>query len=70
MAMPLDGVHEGADIREERLGDLRFANDIALLAEQAEGLQEGADGSSAEESKNGHETKHTENGMPILGRGK
>ena len=39
MAMALDGSNEGADIGGERKGDLRFADDIALLAEQERGLQ-------------------------------
>src|SRR6218665_507696 len=39
MAMALDGSNEGADIRGEEIGDLRFADDIALLAEQEKGLQ-------------------------------
>src|SRR6218665_2077256 len=39
MAMALDGSNEGADIAGERIGDLRFADDIALLTEQEKGLQ-------------------------------
>src|SRR6218665_378659 len=39
MAMALDESNEGADIRGERIGDLRFEDDIALLAEQEMGLQ-------------------------------
>src|SRR6218665_456111 len=39
MVMALDESHEGADIGGERIGDLRFADDIALLAEQEKGLQ-------------------------------
>src|SRR6218665_231179 len=39
MAMALDESNEGADIGGERIGDLRFADDIALLAEQEMGLQ-------------------------------
>ena len=39
MAMALDGSNEGNDIRGERIEDLRFADDIALLAEQEKGLQ-------------------------------
>jgi len=38
MAMALDGSNEGADIGGARIGDLRFADDIALLAEQEKGL--------------------------------
>src|SRR6218665_609084 len=38
MAMALDGSHEGADIGGERIGDLRCADDIALLAEKEKGL--------------------------------
>jgi len=38
MTMALDGSNEGADIGGEKIGDLRFANDIALLAEQEKGL--------------------------------
>jgi len=40
MAMALDGSGEGAVIGGEVISDLRFADDIALLAEQAQGLQE------------------------------
>src|SRR6218665_3992454 len=39
MAMALDESNEGADIGGERIGDLRFADGIALLAEQEKGLQ-------------------------------
>src|SRR6218665_4225591 len=39
MIMALDGSNEGAEIRGEEIGDLRFADDIALLAEQEKGLQ-------------------------------
>src|SRR6218665_1736559 len=39
MAMALDESNEGADIGGERIEDLRFADDIALLAEQEKGLQ-------------------------------
>src|SRR6218665_100623 len=39
MAMALDESNEGADIGGERIGDLRFADDIALLAEQEKGSQ-------------------------------
>src|SRR6218665_3627724 len=39
MAMALDESNEGADIGGEKIGDLRFADDIALLAEQEKGLQ-------------------------------
>jgi len=37
--MALDGVNEGADIGGEKIGDMRFADEAALLAEQTEGLQ-------------------------------
>jgi hypothetical protein len=40
MAMALEGIEEGAAIGGELMTDLRFADDIALLAEQASGLQE------------------------------
>ena len=40
MAMALDESREGAMIGGVVIGDLRFADDIALLAEQAKGLQE------------------------------
>ena len=40
MALALDGSNEGADIGGERTRDMRFADDIALLAEQENGLQE------------------------------
>jgi len=40
MAMALDGAEEGAVIGGEMIADLRFADDIALLAEQTRGLQE------------------------------
>ena len=33
VAMALDGVNEGADIGGEKIGDMRFADDIALLAD-------------------------------------
>src|SRR6218665_252899 len=39
MAMALDESNEGADIGGERIGDLIFADDIALLAQQEKGLQ-------------------------------
>src|SRR6218665_192120 len=39
MAMALDESNEGADIGGERIGDLRFADDIALLTKQEKGLQ-------------------------------
>src|SRR6218665_280836 len=39
MAMALDESNKGVDIGGERIGDLRFADDIALLAEQEKGLQ-------------------------------
>ena len=39
MIMTLDGSNEGAHIGGERIGDLSFADDIALLAEQEKGLQ-------------------------------
>ena len=38
MALTLDGSNEKADIGGERIGDLRCADDIALLAEQENGL--------------------------------
>src|SRR6218665_1143542 len=37
--MAMDGSNEGADIGGERIGDVRFVNDIALLVEQETGLQ-------------------------------
>ena len=37
--MALDGVNEGADIGGEKIGDMRFADEAALLADQTEGLQ-------------------------------
>jgi hypothetical protein len=40
MAMALDGTEEGAVIGGQTINDLRFADDIALLAKQANGLQE------------------------------
>ena len=40
MTRALEGSEEGAVIGGEMIGDLRFADDIALLAEQAAGLQE------------------------------
>jgi len=51
--MALDESNEGADIRGERIGDLRFAYDIALLAQQEKGLQR----TSREESSDGTMTK-------------
>src|SRR6218665_1492507 len=38
-AMTLDAINEGDDIGGERIGDMKFVDDIALRAEQPEGLQ-------------------------------
>src|SRR6218665_1364407 len=59
------------DIGGESIGDLRFADDISLLAKQEKGLglQETLTG-VAKVSKNGHEDKHTEYRMSIFGGGK
>src|SRR6218665_593118 len=71
MAMALDKSNEGADIGGERIGDLRFADGIALLAEQEKGLQKTLTcRSRTGEPKNGHEDKHTGDRMPITGRRK
>jgi len=40
----MHGSKEGADIGGERIGDMRFADDIALLAEQVEALQKALTG--------------------------
>src|SRR6218665_2047697 len=59
------------DIGGESIGNLRFADDISLLAKQEKGLglQETLTG-VAKVSKNGHEDKHTEYRMSIFGGGK
>src|SRR6218665_298859 len=72
MAMALDESNEGADIEGERIGDLRFADDIALLAEQEKGLQKTLTEVAQVSQKMGMKIsiQKTECQMPIFGRRK
>src|SRR6218665_799163 len=66
MAMALDESNEGADIGGERIGDLRFADDIDTYIHTrrtGKGIIEDIDRSRTSEPKNGHEDKHTEDRM-------
>jgi len=69
MAMALDGVHEGADIGGERIGDSRFAKDIALLVDQAEGLPKGQTGVAQRNQKMGMKLNIQKTECQFLGEG-
>src|SRR6218665_3169029 len=69
MAMALDGVHEGADIGGERIGDLGFADDIVLPAEQAEGLQKAQTGVAQGNKKMGMKLNIQKTECNFLGEG-
>src|SRR6218665_578930 len=68
MAMALDESNEGTDIGGERIGDLRFVDDIALLAEQEKGLQKTLPG-VAQVSKMGMKISIQQTERQFLGEG-
>src|SRR6218665_240966 len=69
MAMALDGSNEGADIGGERIGDLRFADDIALLAKQEKGLQKTLTGVAQVSQKMGMKISIQKTKCQYLGEG-
>lgn len=55
IAMGPGWIKRRTDIGAERIGDMRFSDDIALLAEQEKGLQKTLIGVAQMSPQNGHE---------------
>ena len=69
IAMALDNTDSGAGIGGELLTDLRFADDIALLAEERNGLQSSLDNIVAVSRKMGMRLNTAKTEIQYLGKG-